>query len=363
MAKHTLHRRPSTPSGPSCAAVLATVAALTPAVSVLAADANWEPLSEGKNHFTLGASFGFNLKANFKELHGPPPATPYGPAVGGVLDRSYDDGFLGVDSAGNVGGQTGYYQYGTLGQATAGTLDFHSAVQAVSGGSASDREGVAPGVELTYSRDLLKWGRTTWGLEGGFGFTSASFDAGYTDALSLLTDSYVNPFGLGLPGLVAPNTPVARDTPGRPLMPDAPTRGITPGAGGTRSGSLALESDLFTFRLGPCVTIPINQRFAAHLGAGLAVVFVNSDFKFAETVAATTLAGTTSRSLSTSDTDVAVGGYVGGTLSYSFTKAVGAFAGARFQAAGNVTQDLAGRQAELDLGSTVFTQAGVRLSF
>lgn len=362
MRNHTLARKAS--NSHSCAVLLAAAAALAPGAGAYAAGLEQKPLTEGKNHFGLSATVAFNLKANFKDIHGPSLETPYGLAPGTIEKRNYDDGYVYPDNGATT---TRDFEYRAASQVTPGTLDFHSAIQTVSGGSATDRQDAAPGLELSYSRDLLNWGRTTWGLEAAFGFTTASLDGGFSDSLDLLTDSFFNGAGAALTALVPPNpdpSAIHPNGPNVPVIDNSPTRApVVPGAGGTRSGNLSLDSKLFTLRVGPCVNIPISQRFSAQVGGGLSLVLVNSEFSFSETVARTTWAGTTSRNLSTSNTDVAVGGYLGGALTYAFTKSAAAFAGARFQAAGNVSQTLAGRQAELDLGSLLFAQAGVKLSF
>ena len=48
-----------------------------------------------------------------------------GPEVGHGIDRTYDDGFIWVDSSGNAGGSTWYWGYDHSSQNLGGFLQFH----------------------------------------------------------------------------------------------------------------------------------------------------------------------------------------------------------------------------------------------
>src|SRR4051794_22859692 len=69
--------------------------------AIQAGDAPEEP-----NRFSIGARFGMNIKASFKNTPsaGGSAVNP-GPATGGA-DHTYDDGYVRVDSSGDAGGVT-----------------------------------------------------------------------------------------------------------------------------------------------------------------------------------------------------------------------------------------------------------------
>ena len=66
--------------------------------------------ADHSNWFSFGAQFGLNINARFKHVNNMSSASP-GPAAGGGVNRTYDDGSVGVDSSGNQGGQTWNWGY------------------------------------------------------------------------------------------------------------------------------------------------------------------------------------------------------------------------------------------------------------
>lgn len=324
-----------------------------------------DALPEGRNRFGLSARFGFNIQAKFRNKSGAPGFTDIGPATGPAVDRYYDDGFVGVDSTGNATGNTAYWSYQNLAQVTSAGIDYHSA-SPVSGASSSADADVAPGLELTYSRDLGEWGCARWGFDLGLGFNNITVedDAPYSGSLALTTDTYNHPLGLGLSGAVPPNTPVSRTDVniGRPVLPGAPSQRVVTTPTGTQTGWRELDANLFSLRLGPALNFPITQRFSAQVGLGLALGIVDSEFTLHEDV--TTAAGGTAQNHgSDTDTGFLVGGYVGVSANNALTRRLSAFAEAQYQYLTDFTHEYAGREAELDLSRSIFVQGGLSFSF
>ena len=95
---------------------------------------------------------------------------------------------------------------------------------------------------------------------------------------------------------------------------------------------------------------------------------INSDFTYNESVAinpAVTLVGlpAETRHGSGSASEVLVGAYVGGKISYAFSERVAAFGGAQFRTSGDYSQTVAGKTATLDLSQAVLVTLGLSYSF
>jgi hypothetical protein len=144
-------------------------------------------------------------------------------------------------------------------------------------------------------------------------------------------------------------------------------------SGASITGARQLDANVFLFRFGPYLEIPISEKFSAILSGGLTLGFGDTHFKFRETVSITDplfagelgqpLGATVSRSGSGSQTDFLLGGYVGASLSYALTERVSLLVGAQFQAAGEAVNNTKGKQAILDLGQSIIVSLGANYSF
>ena len=119
-----------------------------------------------------------------------------------------------------------------------------------------------------------------------------------------------------------------------------------------------LEANLFAFKVGPYVELPLSARWALDLRGGLALVAVNSEFSYQETTAISGLGEVTS-SARGSQSDLLVGAYAGGGISYAFNDNFGVLAGAQFQSVGEFSQTLNGRKAVLDLSKSIYVTIGL----
>jgi hypothetical protein len=310
------------------------------------------------NWISLSPYLGFNISARFKHLGNVSPASQPGPTAGGGVDRTYDDGFVRVDSSGNQGGLTWFWGYNNASQVQGDTLRMHSGASASANGALEKGNDPQMGFELAYGRRLGEVLRGHWGLEAAFGFTDISIrdNRSLTGTGLLATDAY------SLGGIVPPQAPYSGSFSGPgPLIGDAPTR-TAASTSLLVTGKRTLDAQLYGLRLGPYFELPITKRFAARLGAGLAVAVVSSDFSFNET-AAFASGPSVSRSGSNSNNDILAGGYFSGQLSYAVTERTSFFAGAQYQYLGKSSQSAAGGAAVLDLSHGIFVTLGVRLSF
>jgi len=314
-------------------------------------------------HVGLSGSMGFNIKSSFKNLgEFPVTAGNPGPATPGA-NHVYDDGYNKVDSNGNNhGGFEGTWNWGynNASQISGNTVAMHSSSWGSGGSSANNSGDPQPGFELTFGRELQRAKHWRWGLEGAFGFTAVTIqDSRPVSASQMLTtDTY------SLNGIVPPAPPYhgTPNGPG-PIISDTPVRTNSVAGTATISGSREIDAQIFGFKLGPYVEIPLNDRWALEFLAGLALVDVNSQFSYHNLQ--TTISGSTTAGVSGSGyhNGLLAGGYAGARVSYAFNASTRLFAGSQFQDAGKFTQNVNGRKAVLDLGNSIFVAIGLSYSY
>jgi len=325
------------------------------------------------NRVSLGYRMGMNIKVDFNKLGGFPALSDPGPATGSTFNRNYDNGsYNRVDSSGNAGGTTWYWGYESPSQLQGNTLVMESSSSPATA-SAKDRENDPQhGFELSYSRQLYRHKNLKFGLEAAFGYTLLDASDSHTlfSTVNRITDSFVIPGGVS----VVPAAPYHGTFlgPGA-LMSSAPERNTSVlSRDAIITGERKLDSDVFMFRLGPYMEVPVYKSLSFLLGGGLTLISANTDFSYKETV---TLSDTGQvsdpRSSSGSQSDFLIGGYVSGTLSYAITPAVGLFCGVQFLSAGrSITdsrllnqQSVTRKESVLDFGESLLLVFGVSYSF
>jgi hypothetical protein len=225
--------------------------------------------------------------------------------------------------------------------------------------------------ELTYNRELLRGKGWRAGLEAaaGYGWLSVHDSRPLAADVNVASDAYAMPIdpvtGYGItrfadyPGphqgdFVHPTgllSDVATPLPGQ----------VVPG-GASITGSRQFDADLFGFRFGPYFEVPLSRRVSLDFSGGLALAYVNSTFKFNQTV---TIAGveTQSQSGSGSHSGWLPGGYVAGNISVTLSDKWALVDGVQFEDLGTYTQNLNGKQAVLDLSNSIFVTLGLSYSF
>jgi len=339
--------------------VFLMVAASTAGSLAALAQMNQSPTAH-PNGLGLSYRFGLNISAKFSGLGGFPAQTDAGPATGGGINRTYDDGFNHLDGSGNVGGLTWNWGYANASQVPGNdTVVMHSSSSPAN--VSNERDGDPQhGFELTYNRQLGTFAKLPWGLELAFNYMDLTIrdSQGLAAPVNRLSDAYA------LGGIIAPLAPYAVNSTGPgPMIGDSPTRTMTviPGGAGL-VGQRNLDATVFGWRLGPYLEIPLSSRVAFSLSGGLAVALIDSDFSFTESV---TIAGvgTVSHSGSGSDDEFLWGVYLAGTFSYAVSQHVSVFAGVQYQNIGRFSQTAAGKTAELDLGRSAFVTTGLAWTF
>ena len=322
-----------------------------------------DPQPPTKNRFGVSYRAGFNISAEFKNVasvaHGPSDPRGPGPATGGGIDRFYDDGYNRVDISGNKDGLTWFWGAKNQSQVQGDQLLMHSSSASTIDSKSVDAD-VSHGFELTYNRELGrgKKGNWAWGVEGAFGWMNVS--VGDNRPLSGGVKTIEDAYNLGGVGVTAPYNG-DYEGPGT-LIEDAPNRTTTSNPNGTLvTGSRGFEADLFSFRLGPYVDLPINEKWSVGLSGGLALGVMDGEFSFDQLVAAGS--SVTHQVGSVSHTDVLIGGYVSATLRYAINPAWSVFIGGQFVSLSDYTAKAGGQKVVLDLSATAFATAGVSYSF
>lgn len=338
---------------------------LSVSVSLLAAAAAVPALQAGDrieqpNRLTFGPRVGFNVRAGFSSALSAPTAQP-GPATGGGVDRSYDDGYVRVDSSGNAEGKTWYWGYDQASQVNleGDTLSL-SALTSVGQTPEHDVTGDPyVGGDLTYTRYLFEWGRAYWGLELGGSFLPLEIkdNSPLTGLLTSVTDA----FSLG--GVVPPAAPYrgAFEGPG-PVIGDTPTR-TTLDRQVTYTGKREIETMAVGLRLGPSLDVSMGNPLSLQISGGLHVLYADSDFKFQENVVLAEGGTLRSQSGSVSQQDWIFGAYVRGQILLALSRSVGIVASVEYLMTEAIELETAGHRARLDFGESFGCTAGLAWTF
>ena len=136
-------------------------------------------------------------------------------------------------------------------------------------------------------------------------------------------------------------------------------------------GNYKLDSSVFTFRVGPYLEFPFNERWSFALSGGFSLIGVNGQFSFNETVMANGVTEAVYSSRATTGSGWLPGGYGGGRFICSLNDGTMFFVGAQWQGGGTYTQQATPMQApgaapkevKVNFGGTVYFMAGMGFSF
>jgi len=344
-------------------------AAACPAMAGQPADADVITHDPAPSRWRFGAGYAplLGLKADFDGLGAFKGAFNEQPAGGGV-DYDYDNGFVHVDSSGNLGGQTWNWSYADDSQfnpADGGSISYSLTHSLADAGAENDSEAES-GVECYGYYDMgavaipgLRERGATWGFRGGLHYARVNIDnqAALFSGTSTLTDT----FHLG--GVIPPLAPFSGSFNGPgPLMGDSPDRVVSPGAQALVEGTREIDVHLTTLSLGGYLEIPVVRGFDLTLEGGLnaAIASGSYDFKSATTIAGL---GTRNSSGSDSDTTILPGAYVGVSGIYQLTDAWALQASGRYQYMDNFDLESNGSGANLSFDSAFIVSFGALYSF
>jgi hypothetical protein len=292
------------------------------------------------------------------------------------VNRNYDDGYNRVDDRGNnwPGYPPATRNYGFLYESQR-VLDppsvvMHSSSSAANVTGAELNDDPVPGFELTYSRELFRTGSARWSLETAFGYSYLSVRDGgtYAAGVTTINDAFGVPPNAagGGPGVI-PSPGNSTGVAGTPLLDSTPVRTITSVAAGAPgsaiiTGQREFHANLFGFRLGPAVELPLSRKLAVALSGGFALAYAESDFSFSESVM---VSGVNSppNPASGSGNGWLPGFYFAANLSLALSDSWALVGGAQFEDVGHYTQNLNGKQVDLDLSKSIYVTVGVSYSF
>jgi hypothetical protein len=306
---------------------------------------------------------GFNTPVSFSHLGGF-PALGAGHTLTPDGDQyNYDNGYVLTDSSGNAMGYTRYWGYDSASQVSGNSIVMQRSSSAATASSNDQYDSPMSGVELTYNRELIH--KKSWraGLEGAFGYTYMSVhdDSTLSANVSRVNDTYTYPG----PSTEIPPAPYtgfySTNGPVLSASRSSRTTDVLQNAASI-TGSRDFSANLFSFRAGPYFEIPISKSIAFTLGGGFALMCVNSEFSYDETVTIPGV-GSVEHRAPGSGTAWLPGGYVSGAFSWALSDAWALVAGAQFESVGRYTQTLNGEQATLDLSKTIFVTLGLSYSF
>lgn len=315
-----------------------------------------------KNRISVSFKAVFNIDAEFVD-----PGTQFalsdpGPDTGSAEDRTYDNGYNLVDSTGNNhGGTIGtwYWGFTDMSQVSGDNLVMES-TSVTAGGTTTETDEPYLGFEMTYDRELGVKGRVHYGVEGAFGFFNVWIKD--TDALPGTTTVTTDTFSLN--GYV-PTMPVQNPDTFGPIIEStvspSDNRQVTTTGGTGVAGSRTVDANVFGFRLGPYMDIDLGKDWYLTFSGGLAFAAIDSDFGLSESVSLPS--GDAVRAGTDGSTDWVVGGYVSGSVGYRLSQAISLFAGAQYEALGDVQENIDGKQMILHMGGAVSGVAGISVSF
>lgn len=327
-----------------------------------------QPAAEPTERFSLSYRMAFNLGVKFKNVGGFAAQTAPGPATGGLADRYYDDGYNLVDNNNNSYGDlqaTRNWGYESASQVENNQfIVLHSSSSAALATTPSRDSEPYHGFEFAYQHEFARNESWRWGVEGAFNYLPVCVTdrASLTAPVSRINDAFEVPADESGFRYI-PTAPYSGSNAGGPLLGSAPTRTTTilPG-GASIVGSRNFEADVFGFKLGAYLDLPLDEKWRVTLSGGLALAGVDSQFSYSDAVTIPGV-GTQNHLGAGSHDDLLVGGYVTGNIAYALDPEWDLFANVQWQDVGKYTHRLSGPAAVLDLSSTIFVSLGATWSF
>jgi len=332
--------------------------ALTLTACLPGLNAQADNLTQDQPHeswFSFGPQFGLNLNAHFNYQGNGNAGSP-GPATGGGQNRTYQDGFVKVDSSGDAGGQTWNWGYQNSSQVTPNGIVMHSSSATV--GSSEDNGNPQHGFDLAFGHRLGTAPGGHWGLQGAFDFMTISVHdtSPRMGSANLINDV----FSLG--SSTPPPAPYAGSFNGPGvLLNDSPTRSLS-----TESilitGQRTLDAQMYALRAGPYYEFALGKRWTGRVGGGVALALTESQYSYNETL---TFGGGTSISSSGASSGAVFlpGGYAEAKLLFALDDQISVFAGAHYEYFGSFTRNAGNEQAQLDTSGGVDVLFGVEVDF
>lgn len=299
--------------------------------------------------------------------------------------------YLVTNLAGNVTNtQTGDYQSYVQGQTRSWTytsdsqLDGNKVYQrsysaTSQGGTAEGKGSASSGVEITFGREIGKLSqRVDWSLTAALSINTISAKASGTviSRLNTRTDTFLAGSAVPL-GRTAKSYPDYTDltlsdgsvvTGGREntiLIGDTPiaTANTTLANGANVFGNWKVKGAYFLLRVGPTVRLSLGERWGISASAGLAGAYAGSRYSVVEEFTMPDADLPITEDVSSSDAKLLGGFYADLNVDWVATDRTGLFAGVTMQQLGSYEQEVGGRTAKIDFGSTSGIRGGLSYKF
>lgn len=285
--------------------------------------------------------------------------------LGNGIERDYDNGYVRLDSSGNLGGLTWNWSYDDNAQynpAGTGSIDF-SITNSLANARADEDGGAKPGAEIFAYYDMGAAGFTglgnrkaSWGFRAGLQYSRinvSNFDL-LSTGLTTTTDTY------DLGGTPAPLAPFVGNPSGPgPMLSDDPIRSTVVGGTGLVSGSRELDVDLTLLNLGSYLDIPLTEKLDLQVEAGVSLGVASGSYTFHSATAIAGL-GTQASHGSDSSTDLLPGVYLGLGATYQLNDSWSILGSGRYQYLQSYDLGTNGSQASLSFDSAfVLSISGV----
>ncbi len=321
------------------------------------------------SHWRIGVGYAqmLGLKTEFTGLgnfRSPVTAQP----LGSGINRDYDDGFVHLDSSGNLGGETWNWSYANATQynsANTGSMDF-SITNSLSNGHTEEDGGGKPGAEIFGYYDMgaagfsvVKDRQATWGFRAGLQYSRVNVSN--NDILSTGLTKTTDTFELN--GTIPPLSPYTGSFGGPgPLLGDSPSRSNGVSGVGLVKGSRELDVHLALTNLGSYLEVPVTEKFDILIEAGVSVGVASGSYEFHSATTASGL-GTQESSGRESRTCFLPGIYLGLGGTYQINKDWAILGSGRYQNMGSFDLGANGSEAALSFDSAFVLSLGVLYSF
>ena len=295
------------------------------------------------------------------------------------LPYNYANGYVLTDVSGDAGNQTVNYGYDTAGQVTgtAGVQQYLNLNRVAASGIAGTQNDPVYdpriGCELTYNHLFgvkEEWHHLRFGLEAAANYTPIAFHNTYLNgSVTESVEQYTYAFASGV------------------TAPAAPFQGNFNGAGPNGNpyailgdqviGTQALSSipnctfiaqqdfrgNLWGFRLGPYLEMPVTQKLSVHVSGGFAAGLMDADASWNESITLPHGGVTSSEHGGGDDLSPLWGEYARLDFAWQFNQHWGAEVGAQYQNLGIYSHNFGGREFSLDFSQSIFVEAGISYTF
>jgi hypothetical protein len=349
--------------------------------TAVSAEQDLQTYLNSTNRVTLSVRFGMNIKGGFKGISGVSPSSfTKGFAAPNRLTPNgdfynYQNGYVLTDISGNAGNQTWYWGYDNSSQVNFAnnTISFDRTtmgnVPNLGNHNSGDDDLSHLGFEIAYNYEIgqkEEWRHLRYGLEIAANWMPITLDnhGSYSVARMMITDTYSYTPGTTPPGYNVPGElPYQGTFQGPNFVLNVPAKSLmTKLPGAQFLVQQHFDGNLWGFRLGPYLEMPLSKHWSLHLSGGLAVGVIEGDGSWSENFSVPG-AGGVSRGGGGSDTDLLWGYYIDLQAQYQFNNRWGLEAGVQLQDLGTYNHSFGGSKVELDFSKSVFVHAGISFSF